>query len=201
MIRNALITILFLIIGGTSLYAITGDEAVARFRNRMLGAGKMAGVISWTTESGQTVSGTFKYMAPDKIYVKFTNPSGKILVCNGKRLWVYSPASNICGIQDLARGSSSAGIAGMIAGYKAIASGGGGGYTIKLKSPDREYSEITLRLDGSFFLTKAVLKHRDGGVTSFTLSNVNKSPSIMPSIFNFSVPSNAQSVKNPLDIK
>lgn len=201
MIRKALATTLLLALSVSAVFAITGDEAVAKFKNRMLGIGKLTGVISWTTESGQTVSGTFKYMAPDKIYVKFTNPSGKILVCNGKRLWVYSPASNICGVQDLARGSSSAGIAGIVVGYKAIASGGGGGYTIKLKNPDREYSEITLRLDGSFFLTKATLKHRDGGVTSFTLSNVNKSASIMPSIFNFSVPSNAQSVKNPLDIK
>ncbi len=181
--------------------AITGEEALARFKGRMLGLGKLSGVVSWSSDSGGQTSGTFKYMAPDKIYVKFTSPAGKVLVCNGKRLWVYNPASNICGIQDLARGSSSGGIASMFDGYKAIASGGGGGYTIKLKNPDRQYSEVTLKVDGTFFLSKAILKNKDGGIFTISLSNVNKSASVGPAMFHFSVPTNATTVTNPLDVK
>ncbi len=184
------------------LYSITGDEALAKFRGRMMGIGKLSGVISWSSGSGQALAGTFKYMAPDKIYVKFSNPSGKILVSNGRKLWVYSPSSSICGVQDLAQGSSSGGIAGMTADYRAIVtSQGGDGYTIKLKNAEKAYPEIILRVDSTFFLKRAIFKDREGDGFSFTLSNVNFSPAVMPSLFNFNVPSNAQSVKNPLNIK
>jgi len=37
-------------------------------------ADKVTGVISWTSLDGQTHSGSFKYLGPDKIYVKFTSP-------------------------------------------------------------------------------------------------------------------------------
>jgi outer membrane lipoprotein carrier protein len=186
----------------TDSYPVTGDEALAKFRGRMLGVGKMSGVISWSTGSGQALSGTFKYMAPDKIYVKFSNPSGKVLVSNGRKLWVYSPSSSICGVQDLAAGSSSGGIAGMTADYRAIVTGQGpDGYTIKLKNSDKAYPEIILRVDSSFFLKRAIFKDKDGDGFSFSLTNVNFTPAVMPSLFNFNVPSNAQTVKNPLNIK
>lgn len=195
------IIILAAIFMTTELLSVTGDEAVARFRSRMLGVGRMSGVISWTMGSGHQFSGAFKYMAPDKIYVKFSNPGGKILVSNGRTLYVYNPSAGICGVQDLARGSSSGGIAGIVNGYRAICSGGGGGYTIKLKNPEKSYPEIILRVDSSFFLKKAIFKDKNGGGFSFSLSNVNFSPAVSSTLFNFSVPSNAQVVKNPLNIK
>ncbi|MBN1531268.1 MAG: outer membrane lipoprotein carrier protein LolA [Spirochaetes bacterium] len=201
-IAFALAVALMAVLSTTELYPITGDEALAKFRGRMLGIGKLSGVISWSTGSGQSLAGTFKYMAPDKIYVKFSNPSGKILVSNGRKLWVYSPSSSICGVQDLAAGSSSGGIAGMTADYRAIVtSQSSDGYTIKLKNSDKAYPEIILRVDSSFFLKRAIFKDKDGDGFSFTLSNVNFSPAVMPSLFNFNVPSNAQTVKNPLNIK
>ena len=201
--RNTIKTVFLLAVflSATELFSITGDEAVAKFRARMSRVGRLSGVISWNVSSGHTFSGAFKYMGPDKIYVKFSNPGGKILVSNGKRLWVYNPGSGICGVQDLAYGSSSGGIAGFTNGYKAIASGGPGGYTIKLKNNDKAYSEIILRTDGSFFLRKATFRDKNGGGFSFSLSNVNFSAAVMPNLFNFNVPSNAQVVKNPLNIK
>lgn len=96
--------ILLSLLCSTSLFSITGDEAVEKFRSRMLRIGKLTGVISWTSLDGQTYSGSFKYLSPDKVYVKFTSPTEKILVSNGKTLWIYSPGLNMCGIQELAEG-------------------------------------------------------------------------------------------------
>ncbi|MFC1668766.1 outer membrane lipoprotein carrier protein LolA [Spirochaetota bacterium] len=183
------------------VFSLTGEEALSKFRGKMYGIGKLTGIISWTYNSGQTYSGSFKYLSPGKIFIKFSTPRGKILVSNGKKLWVYNPSSNICGIQELSRGSSG-GIAGMTKGYFAILSSqSSSGYTIKLKSNDKRYNEIVLVLDRSFFLKKAVFKTGKGGGVSFTISNVDRKASVMKSLFNFNVPSSAQVVNNPLNIR
>lgn len=185
----------------TGSYALTGDEALAKFKHRMLGLGTMSGTVSWLYQSGQGYIGNFKYMAPGRIFVKFTSPSGRVLVSNGKRLWVYESTSNICGVQDLARGGSG-GISSLVDGYLAIlTSQGPGGYTIKLKSAEKAYSDITLVLDGSFLLKKAVFNSRDGEGFSVTLSNVRTGESMITGLFDFNVPTNAQVVRNPLDVK
>lgn len=181
--------------------ALTGDEAVGKFQARMNSVGTMSGTISWMYQSGQGYSGTFKYMAPGKILVKFTSPSGRILSSNGRKLWVFDSSSNICGVQDLARGSSG-GLAGLVSGYLAILTAQGpSGYTIKLKNSERAYSDITLVLDGGFLPRKIVLLNKAGDGMSITFSNVRTGESMAPGIFDFSVPSNAQLVKNPLDVK
>ncbi len=196
-----LMLIFFAVIITVNAYGITGEEAIEKFRSRMYGIQKLTGVITWTYQSGLTVSGSFKYMAPDRIYVKFSTPPGKVIVSNGQRLWVYNQNTGICGIQDLAEGVFSGGIAAIVSGeYKAIASGGQGGYTIRMKNEEREYSEITLRVDSTFFLQKAIIRTKDGGVFSFSLSNVSWKAAVLPTIFNFSVPTSAQIVKNPLNM-
>lgn len=193
---------LLLLTFSANAFAITGEEALARFRGRMAGIEKMTGIISWSSPSGYTYTGAFKYLNPGRLYIKFSNPNGKIIVSSGKRLWVYDPASNICGIQDLAPGSFSGGIASFVNGYNGIVtSQGSGGYTLKLRASDRTYPEIILQLDASFLLRKAVMKNKDGEAVTFSLSNVDMGASVMKNIFEFSVPANTQVVKNPLDIK
>jgi outer membrane lipoprotein carrier protein len=196
------LTIIILLLGYVKFsYAITGEEAVAKFQSRMNSIGSLTGIVSWTYSSSQTFTGSFKYMSPGKIFVKFSSPSGKIIVSNGKKLWVYDPGSNICGIQDLG-GGHSGGIAGMTNGYLAIVtSQGPGGYTIKLKSHDKHYQEIILMVDSTFFIKKAILKGKDNEGFTFSISNVDTSSSVMSNIFNFNPPSNAQIVKNPLNVK
>lgn len=195
------VTVTTLILTSLPVYAITGDEALARFQQRMHGIGRMTGIVSWTSHTGMTYTGSFKYMSPGKIYVKFSNPGGKVVVSNGKRLWIYDSGSNICGVQDLGR-SGSGGIAGMVNGYMAIVvSQGSGGYTLKLKNNERTYSEIILYLDGSFMLKKAVLKTTDGEGFSITLRNVDTTAGVVSSMFNFNAPANSQVIKNPLNIR
>ncbi|HPB80479.1 MAG TPA: outer membrane lipoprotein carrier protein LolA [Spirochaetota bacterium] len=182
------------------LYAMTGDEALQRFQGRMGSISTMRGTISWTDTSGFMYTGNFKFMAPGRIFVKFSSPSGKILASNGRKLWVYSPSSNICGIQDLGRGRSG-GIAGVVSGYSAILLGGGSGYTIKLKNNDRHYSSITLVVDSTFLLKKAIMKTKDGGGMTISLAGVVVGEGMSPGIFDFSPPVSAQTVNNPLNIK
>ncbi|TAL32206.1 MAG: outer membrane lipoprotein carrier protein LolA [Spirochaetes bacterium] len=186
----------------TEGYSLNGDEALRKFQDRMYGVGTMSGQISWVYTSGTMYSGSFKYMAPGRIYVKFTTPTGRVLVTNGKKLWVYDSQSNICGVQDLGRGGSG-GIASLVQGYLPLLSAqGSGGYTIKLKSNERQYNEITLVLDGNFMMKKAVMQSRGGGEgLSITLSNVRTGEGMTAGTFDFNVPSNAQLVKNPLDVK
>ncbi|MBP7737280.1 MAG: outer membrane lipoprotein carrier protein LolA [Spirochaetes bacterium] len=185
----------------TALFSITGEEAVEKFSNRMRRIGKLTGVISWTSLDGQTYSGSFKYMSPDKVYVKFTSPTEKILVSNGKTLWIYSPGTNMCGIQELAKGSSSGGIVGLVAGYNGIAAGNESGYTIKLKSDDKQYREIILSVDGTYMLRGAIFKREDGRIISFSLSDVSGKADVREGLFNFKVPKGAQIVKNPMNIR
>lgn len=199
--RKFLICLTVSLLFTASVYSMTGDEAVARFKSRINGVGTMSGVISWTYPTGQMYTGSFKYMAPGRIFVKFSSPQGKIIVSNGKKLWIYDSGSNICGIQELAKGGSG-GLAGLIAGYNAILSAqGAGGYTIRLKGGGKTYNEITLVLDASFMFKKAVLRSEGGEGLSISLSNVNMGEKMHAGLFDFNVPSNAQVVKDPLDIK
>ena len=178
-------------------YAITADEAMAKFRSRMYGAGGLSGTLSWGYETDMQYSASFKYL-PGKIYIKFSNPSGKIIVCNGRKLWVYNQANNICGVQDMAGGSG--GLAGLLVGYNGIVtSQGSGGYNLKLSKPGSAYPEVILRLDSTFFPRSVSLKDASGSSLRFMI-NLDSGP-VMNSQFEFNVPSNAQVVKNPLEIK
>ena len=199
-VKTSILTLIILFTA-TGSWALTGDEAMANFRNRMNGISKMTGIISWTDSSGSTFTGSFKYMNPGKIYIKFSSPSGQVIVSNGRSLWIYSPGNNICGVQDLA-GGGSGGITAFTSGYLAIVTAQGpGGYTIKLKSNDKTYNEILLILDSSFFLKRAVFKSKNGGSISFSLSNISTTAPVMANLFSFDVPASAQVVKNPLNIK
>ncbi len=195
------VSLAFVMLAGSYVYGLTGDEAIGQFKKRMHSIGTMSGVISWSDPTGMTYSGNFRYRAPGMIYVTFNTPSGKILVSNGKKLWIHDKGSNICGVQDLA-GGGSGGIASLVNGYAAIVtSQGSSGYTIRLKNREKTYTDIILMLDGSFMLKKAVLKTAEGSTTTYTLSNVRVGGNIVTGIFDYQVPTNAQVVNNPLNIR
>ena len=199
--KKIILPLLILFFTISPVYSLTGDEALAKFRSRMYSIEKLTGVISWTTSNGGSYSGNFKYLNPGKLYIKFSNPSGRTIVSNGKTLWVYSPSSNIVGVQELAQGGSG-GIASITNGYMALLTGqGDNGYTLKLKNESRHYQEIILVLDSTFFLKRALFKTKEGGTYSFTISNVSTAGTVLPGLFHFEVPANAQRVNNPLNIQ
>lgn len=200
--KKKFILILLFLFSLNPAYSLTGDEALAKFRSRMNSIDKLAGVVSWTTSHGATYSGNFKYLNPGKLHIKFTNPSGRTIVSNGRTLWVFSPSSNIVGVQELSDEGTSGGIASLTNGYMALLTEEGpDGYTLKLKHETRHYQEIILLLDKSFFLKRAVFKTKEGVLYSFTFSEINTATTIMPGLFNFEVPANAQRVNNPLNIQ
>ena len=200
--KKKFILILLLLFSLNPVYSLTGDEALEKFRSKMQSIEKLSGVISWTTSRGATYSGNFKYLNPGKLYIKFTNPPGRTVVSNGRTLWVYSPSSNIVGVQELSDGGASGGIASFTNGYMPfLIEDGPNGYTLKLKNDNRHYQEITLLLDRSFFLKRAVFKTSEGILYSFTFSEISTAVTIMPGLFNFEVPANAQRVNNPLNIQ
>jgi len=196
-IKIAAATALFIIVQAVPNFALTADEVMEKFRGRMYSAGNLSGTISWGSDVDAPYSGSFKYM-PGKIFIKFNNPPGKVIVCNGKKLWIYNQSSNICGIQDV--GGSTGGIAGLLYGYNGIVTGqGGDGYTVKLSKPNATFPEAILRLDQSFFLKSVTLKNRNGNQLHFTITLDSRA--VLNTQFEFNVPPNAQVVKNPLQIK
>jgi outer membrane lipoprotein carrier protein len=199
--RISLTCILFTVLCATALVSLPLEEAVEKFRGRMYRLERLTGVISWTALDGQTYSGSFKYLGPDKIYVKFSSPSEKILISNGKTLWIYHPGNKTCGIQELEKGTTSGGIAGLVSGYTSgIASEADFGYTIKLKNDERLYREIILSLDRTYLLKGAVFKRDDGRIISFSISDVSDSAAVSPKLFNFKIPKGVQVVKNPMNM-
>lgn len=198
---EVVIGIVFMVMIGQALYSLTGEEAVEKFRIRMYQLEKLTGVISWTSLDGQSYSGSFKYLAPDKIYVKFTSPEQKVLVSNGKTLWIYSPGTGICGTHELEKGTTSGGIAGIVTGYDGIATEGDTGYTIKLRDDAKTFREIVLSVDTSFLLKGAIFKRDDGRVMSFSISDVSTEADVNPKIFKFRIPKGVKVLSNPGDMR
>ena len=185
----------------TLAYAITGEEAIQRLQQRMASISRVSGIVSMTNDSGETMTGAFVYVKPNKFHIKFSNPSGKEIITNGRKLWVYSSHSKICGAQDLDT-TFSGGLGGMVSGYPAaMALPKPDGYTLKLKDDTRFYTDIQLGLTRDFFPEKMTFHTKDGKGITIVLTNLNFSPRVIDSFFDFNVPSNCQVVKNPLNIK
>jgi outer membrane lipoprotein-sorting protein len=182
------------------LTAATGEEAVEKFKSRFYSIQTMKGVISVTYSSGESMVGAFKYMAPGKFYIKFTAPAGKEISTNGKRLWIYDKGNNVCGIQDVGA-NYSGGIAGFIKNYMALASSSGSDTMIRLKSPSQYYRDITVMVDSGYMVKKVTFRTEKGDGFAATFSNVVLNESIPAGAFDFNVPTSAQVVRNPLDVR
>ena len=181
-------TALVLMAAAQGAFPLSADDIAAQFKKKMYSVGKLSGVISYTLRSGRTFSGNFMYMSPGNIHIRFTNPSGKILVANTKKLWLYDPQSKVCAVQQLDEEAGvSGGIVSFLKDYSVILlPESSEGYTLKFKNDEKEYPEITLVLD-SLFIRKGSLKTRKERF-SFTLSGVNFSPDMVKSVFDFNVP-------------
>lgn len=188
------VPLFLLLIISIPLYSVSGNEALSKFRSRMYSIGSMRGMITLQSNGGM-MTGTFSYKAPGKIHIQFND--GKTIVSNGRKLWVYNPANGICGVQDLG-GGGSGGIAAYVDSYSAIAPGNGN--VIKL-SGNNYYDEITVVTDDTGLLMSATFNSTTGGGFSISLSGVQVNLGLPGGMFDYSVPANAQLVKNPLNIQ
>ncbi len=215
-IHTALV-MFFLIICCCPVYALTGDEAMAKLIDRLAGAETIKGKIAISYQSGEAYSGIFIYMHPGKMYVKFTDPPGKLIVTNGKKLWVYDSATDVCGVQELEtieaadkdpekrskdiRPKLTGGISRFFRTYEARINVDTPLPVIELFNESKKYSEIKFMLNSDYMLTGAVFKDKEGDGFVIKLSDVKLGVSVPPGVFNFKAPANAQVVKNPLDIR
>ncbi|MDY6933147.1 MAG: outer-membrane lipoprotein carrier protein LolA [Spirochaetota bacterium] len=181
--------------------SINGDEALELFKTRLSSIKTIKGKVTLSYNIGEVYIGSLKYMSPDKIHVEFQKPKGKIIVCNGKKLWVYDYSSNVCGVQDLDREKYS-NITELLSSYIAILlSKDKSGYRIRLTNYMQEYYEITLSMDTTFFLREAVFKSSQVDGFTLSLADVIIDEKMTPGIFDYDVPATALVGKNPLDVR
>ena len=230
--KTATTIIIYILCAGTALFPITGDEAASKLKQRIIGIEKLSGTISYSPMTGQSYTGNFMYVAPGKLFIKFSDPNGKILVTNAKKLWLYDPSSKVCAIQNLdIESESSGGITSILDGYSAeVITGKSGNITVTFSNREKEISDIILNLDSTFFIKRGKLlkkrkekapvqpkteineegkeeakeeaaEEKEQEHFTFSLSNLNFSPDILENIFDYKVPSDAQIIKNPLNIK
>jgi outer membrane lipoprotein-sorting protein len=200
-------------------FPMTGEEAMTKLNERMSGAGTLTGKISVSYQSGQTYSGIFMFMKPGKIYVKITEPPGKFIITNGKKLWIYDSLTDVCGVQEMDTEEVSTvneadnkpsteikpklrgGLYFLFKNYAAKLITDAANHTIELTNESRQYSEIKIILNPDFMLASASFKDKEGNGFTVKLSDVKAGEKIAPGIFNFHVPAEAQVIKNPLNIR
>jgi outer membrane lipoprotein-sorting protein len=210
---------LFLLYFASSVSALTGEEAMAKLVDRLAGAETMKGKITISYQSGEIYSGIFIYAHPGKMYIKFTDPPGKLIVTNGKKLWVYDSTTDVCGVQELEteeikpdkddtekqtkaiKPKLMGGISRFFKTYEARMSENSSQPVIELSNESKKYSDIKFILNPDFMLSSAVFKDKEGDGFMIKLSDVKIGEKITPGVFNFKAPDNAQIVKNPLDIR
>jgi outer membrane lipoprotein-sorting protein len=222
--KSKIVNIIIFIFFITSYaYSMTGEEAMLKLNERLNSAGTLSGKISFSYQSGQTFSGIFMYMKPGKIYVKFTEPPGKVIVTNGRRLWVYDSLTDVCGVQEIdteevsteaepdnkdaksgteTRAKLRGGIFFLYKSYTSkLISDDSSQHTVELTNDNRMYSNIKIVLNSDFMLNSASFSDKNGGGFVIKLSDVKAGEKIAPGLFNFNVPAEAQVIKNPLDVR
>ncbi len=205
----------------TNTFSITPDEAILEINKKLSAIDTMKGQVNIVYQSGETYSGNFMYMNPGKIYIKFSEPPGKCIISDGKVLWIYDPAIDVCGIQDLdfedkepmsentnsgskktGKAKFSGGLENLLNSYQIIsAADDASALTVDMRNESRKYSELKIIFGLSTLSVKLIFSTKDGDGYSIKLSDIKTGERIIPGVFNFNVPANAQVVKNPLDIR
>ncbi len=217
--KAILLTILTLLIPVAS-YALTGDEVFSKLKERLTSVTTMKGIVSITFHTGEFYTGNFQYMPPGQIYINFASPQGKTIASNGRRLWVYDAETDVCGVQELYAEDEEkdkeldeeekkkkemmvkGGIENIFNYYQPVLiSDESKGYILELRNEKRKIQTISINLDKSGLLNKAQFNEKDESYFIIQLSNVKFDEKIIPGLFDFNVPANAQVIKNPLDIR
>lgn len=199
---------------------LTGNEAFEKLKERLAAIDTMKGIISIAYPTGDLYSGKFQYMPPGRIHIDLSNPPGKKIISNGKRLWVYDVSTDVCGVQELYAEDEEndkeldeeekkkkelkikGGLENLFNGYEAILiSESDKGVIIEIRNEFRKYTEIQLTLDKSFMLSSARFTDKEGIRFVMKITDLKFGEKPIPGLFNFDVPANAQVVKNPLDIR
>ena len=189
-----------IIAASAAAWAVTGEEAVGRMKSRLYSISSMRGTISIKSAAKDNLTGRFRYMG-GKFVIDLSEPSGKKIATNGKKLWVYDKHDNVCGVQDVDT-SMSGGIASYVNGYSAMAMASGSSDTvIRLRGSNRTYKEITIQVDSTFLPKVIHFRSEDGKGFTATLSGIVLNEPMSPALFEFNPPAGTQVVKNPLNLR
>lgn len=161
--------------------------------------GKMSSLSSFranvTFNNG--ISGVLSYKKPHQLHFKLSD--GRVISANGIHLWFFSPGSNIAGKQKLYESGGTGGLAGLLSGYSQVIQKGN---SLELKSPAKYYSEIIVQFNSDYTLRSIKMMRSDSSnSTIIQFTGIQTNLGLSSGLFNYSPPSSAQIVENPLDEK
>ena len=140
--------------------------------------------------SGQLESGQIYYQYPNKIRIKLADK--KLIITDGKFLWMCNPAHAICAKQDV--GGTSGGIAALLKNY--ICSKQGNSYLFESNHESKELKKIIINVDKG--MLKSVKFSTEKGTYTANFLNLTVGVGLKNSLFYYKE-ANTQIFENPLN--
>lgn len=169
-------------------------------------------------ESVESVSrGTVRYRAPDNFIMVYSEPQDQIIFSDGKVLKIYVPELNILGEQDLEHYKPGFLISGKTSLFylrnkyhisfhksnKPALIGGTPHFVLLLEQKDvtAGFKKIILYVNQHWVIVKAEGTTLNENSVSISFSDIVLNSRITDEEFNFNLPVNTQTIKNPLLLK
>ncbi|MCJ7645290.1 outer membrane lipoprotein carrier protein LolA [bacterium] len=165
-------------------------------------------ILIKSTLEEKLVKGSIKFKVPDKLYVEYIQPYPQIIICNGKKVWLYLPEYNQVSIQSVGRLEELMGLnlglffwASRIESLenyrKEVVEEKGESYKIKLVPKTEDGVEIILVVSKKYWLPVETEVIDSFTVVYTRLENIVKNPEVNNDIFEFKIPSDAQVFESP----
>jgi outer membrane lipoprotein carrier protein len=165
-------------------------------------------ILIKSTLEEKLVKGSIKFKVPDKLYVEYIQPYPQIIICNGKKVWLYLPEYNQVSIQSVGRLEELMGLnlglffwASRIESLenygKEVVEEKGESYKIKLVPKTEDGVEIILVVSKKYWLPVETEVSDSFTVVYTRLENILKNPEVNNDIFEFKIPSDAQVFESP----
>jgi outer membrane lipoprotein carrier protein len=173
--------------------------------------------ITSSKDSKTTVQeGRVSSLKPNMLRVDFTSPSSQKVVSDGKTMWIYIPSLNVVAEQDLKEDktttfstTSEIGLRRLFNKYHykfaskeqpALAEDGKKYYTLDLRQKESRsgYKSLKLWVNEDYIITRAEGETSSGKSVTIEFSNIDLSTQLSKGLFRFEIPSNAQTIKNPM---
>lgn len=146
--------------------------------------------FSYTTSSGELLSGKIYYQYPDKLHLRLSD--GRVIATNGKFLWTYNSDTKICARQTV-REQSGGLFYFLRAGYSVQQDNG----RYIFKGSGENQKEVSIKIEGGNL--KSVQFKTKNDVINISFSNIVTDTSMKASLFSYKPDPEAQLVENPLN--
>lgn len=154
-----------------------------------------------------TERGQVKVKKPGKMRWDYTNPEKKLFVSDGARIYLWVPADNQVTVSDVPKQDEATTAVLFLVGkgdltrdFKVSFAGGpaaAGTYSLRLdpKLPERDYDWLEIVVDQKTYQIRSLTAaDRQGGQSTFHLSNFKENVGIPDSTFAFKIPKGADVV-------